>query len=101
MDNGVFILGAGMIRFNKYPEMSVKQMTADAIAELFRDIGLDGKDVQAVWFSNSGWGLSQGQHCIRGQVALAPIGIQGIPITNVENACASGSTALHAVSYTH
>jgi len=95
MNDGVFVLGAGMIRFNKYPEMSVKQMTADAIAELFRDTGLDRKDIQAVWFSNSGWGLSQGQHCIRGQVALAPIGIQGISITNVENACASGSTALH------
>jgi acetyl-CoA acetyltransferase len=95
MSDNVFILGAGMIRFNKYPDKSVKQMTAEAMADLFRETGLEGKDVQAVWFSNSGWGMSTGQHCIRGQVALAPLGIQGIPITNVENACASGSTALH------
>jgi acetyl-CoA acetyltransferase len=95
MSEDVFILGAGMIRFNKYPDKSVKQMTAEAMADLFRETGLDGNDIQAVWFSNSGWGMATGQHCIRGQVALAPLGIQGLPITNVENACAGGSTALH------
>jgi len=51
--------------------------------------------IEAAWFANSGWGNSSGQHCIRGQVALRPAGIQGIPITNVENACAGGATALH------
>jgi acetyl-CoA acetyltransferase len=35
------------------------------------------------------------QHAIRGQVALRPAGVEGIPITNVENACAGGSTAFH------
>jgi acetyl-CoA acetyltransferase len=35
------------------------------------------------------------QHSIRGQVALWPLGIEGIPITNIENACACASTALH------
>ena len=35
------------------------------------------------------------QHSIKGQVALRPLGIEGIPITNVENACACASTALH------
>lgn len=34
-----------------------------------------------------------GQGCIRGQVALRPLGIDTIPITNVANACASGATA--------
>src|ERR1019366_8519268 len=48
-----------------------------------------------VWFANSGWGMQKFQHCIRGQVALRPVGIETIPITNVENACAGGSTAFH------
>ena len=40
-----------------------------------------------------------GQHAIRGQIALGGLGFSGIPVTNVENACASGSTALyHAIS---
>jgi len=94
MGDDIYILGAGMIRFSKYPEKSVKQMTAEALDELSRDVAVDRKDIEAAFFSNSGWGISDGQHCIRGQVALTPCGIQGIPVTNVENACAGGSTAL-------
>jgi acetyl-CoA acyltransferase len=95
MADDVYILGVGMIRFKKYPELSIKQMTAEAVEALLEDVPVDKGDIEAAWFSNSGWGMSQMQHCIRGQVALAPLGIQGIPITNVENACAGASTALH------
>ncbi|MDI6873634.1 thiolase family protein [Candidatus Solincola sp.] len=94
MGNDVYILGVGMIRFGKYAERSVKQLVAEAMQALFEDCPVERKDIQAAWFSNSGWGMNTGQHCIRGQVALAPLGIQGIPIVNVENACAGGSTAL-------
>jgi len=96
MSDDVYILGSGMIRFNKYPEKNIKQMAAEAMGELIGDVPVDKKDIEAAWFSNAGWGIYDGQHCIRGQVALAPMGIQGIPITNVENACAGGATALHA-----
>jgi acetyl-CoA acetyltransferase len=95
MAGDVYILGAGMIRFQKYPELGIKQMTAGAIQALFEDVRVKKEDIEAAWFSNSGWGMSQMQHCIRGQVALSPLGIQGIPITNVENACAGASTAVH------
>ncbi len=95
MSEGIYVLGVGMIRFDKYPDKSVKQMTAEVMRELFKDVAVEKKDIEAAWYSNSGWGMSEGQHCIRGQVALAPLGIQGIPITNVENACASGSSAVH------
>ena len=37
----------------------------------------------------------QGQDLIRGEIALRSMGIEGIPVTNVENACASASTALY------
>jgi acetyl-CoA acetyltransferase len=95
MSDDVYILGVGMIRFKKYPEKSIKQLTAEAVQAVLEDTGADKEGIEAAWFSNSGWGMSQGQHCIRGQVALAPLGIQGLPITNVENACAGASTALH------
>jgi acetyl-CoA acetyltransferase len=36
-----------------------------------------------------------GQECIRGQVVLRRTALMGVPIVNVENACASSSTALH------
>ena len=95
MSDNVYILGVGMIRFGRYAEKSVKQLVAEAVRALNADVSVDKKDIEAAWFSNSAWGANEGQHCIRGQVALAPLGIQGIPITNVENACAGASTALH------
>lgn len=93
MGEEVYILGVGMTPFGKFADKSVKQLVAEALASVRADVAFDAGDVQAVWFSNSGWGIDTGQHCIRGQVALAPLGIQGIPITNVENACAGASTA--------
>ncbi len=95
MSDDVFILGVGMIRFKKYPEKSIKQLTAEAVRAVLEDTAANKDDIEAAWFSNSGWGMSQGQHCIRGQVALTPLGIQGLPITNVENACAGASTAMN------
>jgi acetyl-CoA acetyltransferase len=95
MADDVYILGVGMIRFKKYPEKTIKMLSAEAVQSLFEDVPVDKGDIEAAWFSNSGWGMSQMQHCIRGQVALSPLGIQGIPITNVENACAGASTAVH------
>jgi len=95
MKDDVYILGIGMIRFAKYPEKGIKQMVAEAIEALLDDVHVDLKSVEAAWFANSGWGIHDGQHCIRGQVALTPLGIQGIPVMNVENACAGGSSAVH------
>jgi acetyl-CoA acetyltransferase len=43
---------------------------------------------------NCAAGLVTGQESVRGQVILHPLGVGRIPIVNVENACASGSTAL-------
>jgi len=96
MSENVYILGVGMTRFGKHAERSIKQLVAEAMQTLCEDVKVDKEDIQAAWFSNSAWGANQGQHCIRGQVALAPLGIQGIPIVNVENACAGASTALHS-----
>jgi acetyl-CoA acetyltransferase len=91
----VFIVGAYTIKFGKYPELGVKQLTAQAVSGVLKDAALGKEALQSAWFSNSAWGMFQYQHCIRGQVALRPLGIDTIPITNVENACASGSTAFH------
>ncbi len=93
--NDVYIVGVGMTRFSKYPEKSIKQLTAEALEAVFKDVPIKKDRIEAAWFSNSGWGMSQGQHCIRSQVALMPVGIQGIPMMNVENACAGGSSAIH------
>lgn len=90
-----YVIGVGMLRFGKLPERSIKDLSAEAVSLALSDAILDASELQAVWFANSAWGMSGGQDCIRGQVALRPIGIDAIPIVNVENACAGGSTALN------
>jgi acetyl-CoA acetyltransferase len=95
MNDNIYIIGVGMVRFAKLPGRTMKSMTGESAELALKDCGLDKGDLEAAWFSNSGWGQSEYQHCIRGQVALSTHGIDRIPITNVENACAGGSTAFH------
>ncbi len=95
MSDNVYILGSAMIKFSKYMDRNIKSLTGEALDLVLKDCGLPLDDIQAAWFSNSGWGIHTFQHCIRGQVALSANGLEGIPITNVENACASGSTAVN------
>jgi acetyl-CoA acetyltransferase len=84
-----------MIKFGKFLERSIKDMTGQVLDNVLRDCNLTRSDIKAAWFSNTMWGLYSFQHAIRGQVALTAKGLQGTPVTNVENACASASTALH------
>ncbi|MDY6851207.1 MAG: thiolase family protein, partial [Thermodesulfobacteriota bacterium] len=95
----VYIIGIGMNRFNKYPDETVRSMAEESINMALVDAGLGKKDLQAAFFSNTFWGMFDNQHSIRGQVVLRGMGIDKIPVTNVENACAGASTALH-LAYT-
>jgi len=92
MDN-VYVIGVGMIRFNKYPDATVRGMAKDAVDLVLRDAGLKKEDLQAAYVSNTFWGMFSNQHSIRGEVMLWDQGIDGIPIVNCENACAGASTA--------
>lgn len=90
----VFIAGIGMTGLGKFIDRSVKDLTAEAVKAALTDAGAELNMIDAAWFSNTRQGLLEGQNAIRGQCALRPLGFETIPITNVENACASGSTAL-------
>jgi acetyl-CoA acetyltransferase len=96
MSDDVYIIGVGMIKFGKYLDKGIKALTGEALDLVLKDCGLTLDDIEAAWFSNSSWGIASFQHCIRGQVAFSANGLSGIPITNVENACAGASTALNA-----
>jgi len=91
----VYIIGADTIKFGKYLDSTISELAAKTVFPCLAEAGLDKKDIQALYFANSAWGEYRRQVCIRGQVALRPLGIDNIPITNVENACAGGSTAFH------
>ena len=97
--DGIYIIGVGMIRFNKYPDRTVRDMAVESITLALADAGLEKKDIQAAYFSNTFWGMYSNQHSIRGQVVLRGMGIDRIPVVNVENACAGATTALN-LAYT-
>ena len=90
-----FVIGAGMTRFGKYLDRSVKSLAEEAVNNTLQHAGIDKEDLQAAWVGNAAQGLVTGQEGIRGQVALRPLGIDAIPIMNVENACASASSAFY------
>lgn len=93
--SNVYIIGLGMIRFNKYPDRGVRDMAHEAAHLALTDAGLEKKDIHAAYFSNTFWGMFSNQHSIKGQVVFRSMGIDAIPVSNVENACAGASTALN------
>jgi len=91
----VRVVGAGMTRFGKYLDRGLRDLAEEAVRNAVQDAGLDIQEIHAAYVSNSVAGLITGQEAIRGQVMLRHTGLMGVPIVNVENACASASTAFH------
>ena len=100
MSKDVYVAGVGMTPFGKHLDTSVKQLTRTAVEDALADAGCDKGQLQGAFFGNSTQGHMEGQHMIRGELALRAMGLFGLPVINVENACASASTAFHlAVNY--
>lgn len=91
----VYVIGVGHTAFGKFLERSVKSLTAEAVNTALTDARIEKSELQAAFFGNAMQGLVTRQEMVRGEVALRPIGVEGIPIVNCENACATGSTAFH------
>jgi acetyl-CoA acetyltransferase len=89
------VAGVGMTRFGKHMDTGLKALGAEAVVAALSDAGIDKKHVEAAFVGNAMAGLITGQECIRGQVVLRHAGIGAIPVVNVENACASASTAFN------
>jgi sterol carrier protein 2 len=83
------IAGVGMVPFTKAGRSApYDAMAADAARQALADAGIDYAAVQQAYV-----GFVIGD-TTSGQQALYPLGLTGIPIVNVNNACATGSTAL-------
>ena len=84
----VAVVGANMIKFGRYPDKDVVQLASEATIGALKDAGITMKDVQIVVSGN----LYQSNAMI-GQRIMKEIGATGVPVINVANACATGSTA--------
>lgn len=84
------ILGIGMSSFGRFPEVSYYRIGAGAVLDALQDAGIAWKDVRAMYCANTNNGF-----CV-GEMVEAELGHTGIPVVNVQNACAGGQTALFA-----
>jgi acetyl-CoA acyltransferase len=91
----VVIGGIGMTPFGKFLERNLKSLSEEAVSLALSDARVTVKDVDRVFFGNAAAGVVTGQEMIRAQSSLRNTGLDGIPMYNVENACASGSSALN------
>lgn len=90
-----YVAGVGMTRFGKHLDITLKGLAGEAIREALADAGIDGSTIEVAYMGNAAGGVVQGQEMISGQVALRELGIGKIPVINVENACATSSTAFN------
>ncbi|PKN76463.1 MAG: thiolase [Deltaproteobacteria bacterium HGW-Deltaproteobacteria-10] len=98
MKENIYIIGVGMTKISK-DGGSYEDLCRAAISEAMEDSGLsfegDKNVVGGIWYGNCGQGMLTSQHSIRGQVILRRLGFECMPVVNVENACATASTALN------
>lgn len=96
MGENIYVIGAGQSHYGKFYDRNTKSLVREAVDSALAQAGVGTDALQAAWVGSAAQGVLTGQEMIRGQVVLQPLGIDGIPITNVENACASASTAMHS-----
>ena len=87
----VAIVGMGCTRFGERWDMGVEDLLVEAAYEAFEDAGIQPKDIQAAWLGTVFSGVTA--------ITMSPLGLQYIPMTRVENMCATGSEAIRAASY--
>lgn len=87
----VSVIGIGTSQFGKLPERSFRQLGVEAVRKALDDAGVSSKQVQVAYGSRIF--LEQ----ITAQVVLKELGIAGIEMINVENACAGGATAVRCL----
>jgi len=93
--NDIYVVGVGMTPFGRLLDRSVYDMVEEAVGLALKDAGATTADVGSVYYSTMTNGMLQGQTGIPGPIAMRRIGIEGVPVFSVENACASGSSAFN------
>lgn len=89
MTTQVYVTGAAMTAFGKQNGRSMQDLAQEAVVGAFKDADLPSDRIDAIYASNVYGGM------VLGQVLMRDLGITGPALYNVENACASGATAVH------
>lgn len=84
----VFVLGTGMIPFGKFPDRTLADIGWPSLREAILESGVKPPSIDAIYCGTALGGMMAGQ-----RIAKA-LGLSGMPIVNVENACSSSSSAM-------
>jgi acetyl-CoA acyltransferase len=90
----VAIVGAGMIPFGKHMDESLKALGADAVRAALADAGLPLEAIDSVFVANAMSAVVTGQVSVVGQTIMREMGMRSTPVWNIDNACASSSSAV-------
>lgn len=93
--SNIYVAGIAMTVFGRHLERSLEDLAGEALNGALKDAGCRVQDLGVAYYASVTNGPLQGQISIPGQVVLGKTGIHSIPIFNVENACASGSSAFN------
>ena len=91
----ITIVGTGVTKFGRFKEKSLKTLGAEAISSALRDADLEMSDIDMAFVGNAMASVITGRVSVVGQSILRSYGFSGIPVFNIDNACASSSTALN------
>ena len=83
----VSVIGAGMVRFGKFRDKTLAEIAWPAVKQAIDESGVAKADIEAAYCGTALGGMMSGQRILKA------IGLTGLPIVNVENACSSSSSA--------
>ncbi|RQR22060.1 acetyl-CoA acetyltransferase [Burkholderia sp. Bp9143] len=92
----VAIIGMGCTRFGERWDVGTTQLLAEAFDEALADAGIERKEIAAAWYGSCMDSVNVGNSAIPASVALR---LDGIPISRMENMCATGTEALRGAAY--
>lgn len=83
----VIVAGIGLVKWRRYEDQEIYDFGSEAILNALKDAGMEWREMQAAFCGSVYQGTCSGHQ------VLKEIGMTGIPIVNVENACSSGASA--------
>ena len=92
----VAILGMGCSRFGERWDSDAESLMVEAYLEALADAGVESSAIDAAWLSVAMDYVNVGPSAIPASVALR---LDNIPVTKVENYCASGTEAFRGAVY--
>lgn len=89
MTDHAYVVGAAMIAMGRYPKSSYAGLATPAVLGALSCAGIGFGEIEAAYCGHAFGGMLTGQRILSG------LGLAGVPVINVDNACSGGATALH------